>query len=153
MGGIRTQCDVALYLERKIRLSIGDLLMIINVVILTCGGFLFGRDQAMHSIVAYILAYKTILFTLDYKTRRMIWVSCDRLEELTQLLNQEFNQEIQFLTPKSVTVDHNSPGIYFILPEKNIQKLKSIVQRHDTSANVTFSCANNLQTESYYKIR
>ncbi len=144
--------DVAFYLKKKIRLSISELLMIINIIILTCGGFLFGWDQAIHSIIAYFLAYKAIQFTLDYKSRKMIWVSSDRQKELSQLLVQAFDRDIQFLASKSKVASHDGSEIFFILSEKNTKKLKAIVHNLDPSANVVVSYANYSQTEPYYRM-
>jgi len=144
--------DVAFYLKKKTRLSISEVLMIINILLLSCGGFLFGWDQAIHSIIAYVLAYKAIQFTLDYNSRQLICVSSDRQEEITQLLILEFDQDIQFLIPTSRLVNTKATDLFFVLSRKNSKKFKTIISTLDPSGNVVVSYANHSQTEPFYRM-
>ena len=144
--------DVAFYLKKKTQLSISEVLMIINIFILSCGGFLFGWDQAIHSIIAYVLAYKSIQFTLDYNSRQLICVSSDSLEEITQLLIQEFDQDIQFLTPTSRLVNTKTTDLFFVLSKNKIKKFKMLISNFESSDNVVVSYANYSQTEPYYRM-
>lgn len=116
--------------------------MFVNIFILGCGGFLFGWNQAIYSIFAYFLAYKAIVFTLEFKSKKMIWICSERHRELVQVLIQEFNGDIQFLNQESSPAIQDGQDLFFILSGKNIKKLKSIVYDFDPAAHVAVSRAN-----------
>lgn len=141
--------DVAYYLKKKIRLSIGEILMILNILILTCGGFFFGWDQAVHSIIAYFTAYKSIQFTLEYNSRKLICVKTSQSRRVIELLLQEFGKDIEFFTQDSP----NQTEIFFSLSKKNTKKLKFIIHTLDSSANIEVSYANNAQTQTDFYFR
>jgi uncharacterized membrane-anchored protein YitT (DUF2179 family) len=141
--------SVAFYLKKRTKLSIGEVLMIINLFILACGGFYFGWDQAMHSIIAYYTAYKAIQFTLDYRVRKMIWVTSDKREELASVLRQQFGQDIAFFTPETYTSGNQ---LFFTLSEKNIKKLNAIIHGLDPEALVQVSYANQADKQTYFKL-
>lgn len=144
--------DVAFFLKKKIKWSIGELVMIINLTILVLGGFLFGWDQAIHSVVAYFLAYKAIQFTLDFGKHKLIWIRTDKRAEIKQRLVQEFSSDIQFLIPPSGSPDRGPGELYFTLPDKNVKKLKSFIRHIDDSANIVVSTAGRSNSESYYRL-
>jgi uncharacterized membrane-anchored protein YitT (DUF2179 family) len=142
--------SVAFYLKKKVTLTISEILMIINLLILTCGGFLFGWDQAMYSVIAYLLAMKSIQFVIDYNRMQLICVTTDKYEQLDGLLRHEFNQDIQFLTPSEMNSTDRAE-IYLLLPRKHIKQFKSIVSQFDSTANVVASYSHYSPTESMYR--
>jgi uncharacterized membrane-anchored protein YitT (DUF2179 family) len=142
--------SVAFYLKKKVTLTISEILMIINIIILTCGGFLFGWDQAMYSIIAYLLAMKAIQFVIDYNRMQLICMTSAKHEQLNELLIHEFNQDIQFLTPSGMTSTDRTE-IYLLLPKKHIKQFKRFVNQLDSTANVVASYTHYSPTESSYR--
>ncbi len=140
--------DVAVYLKKTIRLSIGEILMIINLTILACGGLYFGWDQAIHSVIAYYTAYKAIQFTLEYRSRKMVWVHSEVREKLANALRQEFGQDIAFLTHAS----QHGTELFFTISHHNIKKLNAMIQDVDQSANMKVSYTSSASSDPYYKI-
>jgi len=53
---------MALYINRRSILSIGDIILLINVIIFLCAAFILGIETALYSILTYISASKTIDF-------------------------------------------------------------------------------------------
>jgi uncharacterized membrane-anchored protein YitT (DUF2179 family) len=141
---------VAFYIKKKTKLSTGEVLMIINLILLTCGGFYFGWDQAMHSIIAYYMAYKALQFTMDYRVRKMIWVTSDKREELASSLLQQFGKEITFLSPEAQTAKDRE--LFFTLSEKNMKQLNSIVYGLDASADIQISYASQAALSPYIRL-
>lgn len=56
---------LALYLTRRINISIGDLILISNVVIFSASALLLGIESALYSMVAYFVASKTMDFFIQ----------------------------------------------------------------------------------------
>lgn len=56
---------VAVYINRKSVFSIGDIIMIINVMIFICAAFVLGIESALYSILTYLSASKTVDFIIQ----------------------------------------------------------------------------------------
>jgi uncharacterized membrane-anchored protein YitT (DUF2179 family) len=56
---------LAVYLTRKSFLSIGDIILLINVLIFVVAAFILGKETAMYSILTYLSASKTVDFIIQ----------------------------------------------------------------------------------------
>ena len=64
-GGVLDGTEIlAVYLSRKLPASIGDIVLIINVVIFGVAAWLLSIETALYSILAYLAAAKTVDFIL-----------------------------------------------------------------------------------------
>ena len=64
-GGVLDGTEIlALYLTRKLPASIGDVVLVINVVIFSVAAWLLSVETALYSILAYLSAAKTVDFVL-----------------------------------------------------------------------------------------
>jgi len=53
---------LSIYLSKKINLSVGEIIFIINVIIFSFAGIFLGIEAALYSILTYLIASKTIDF-------------------------------------------------------------------------------------------
>ncbi|MBF9238029.1 YitT family protein [Hymenobacter sp. BT683] len=64
-GGVLDGTEIlALYLSRKLPVSIGDIVLIINVIIFSVAAWLLSVETALYSILAYLSAARTVDFVL-----------------------------------------------------------------------------------------
>lgn len=64
-GGVLDGTEIlAVYLSRKLPASIGDIVLIINIVIFGVAAWLLSIETALYSILAYLAAAKTVDFIL-----------------------------------------------------------------------------------------
>lgn len=60
---------LGILLNRKTPISVGNVVMFINIFIFFSAGFVFGWDRAMYSLITYFIASKMIDFTIEgFKT-------------------------------------------------------------------------------------
>ncbi|MCS6834199.1 MAG: YitT family protein [Flammeovirgaceae bacterium] len=65
-GGVIDGTEVlAISLSRKIGITIGDFILIINVMIFSIAAYLFSMDIALYSILTYLAASRTVDFILE----------------------------------------------------------------------------------------
>lgn len=65
-GGVIDGTEVlAISLSRKIGITIGDFILIINVIIFSIAAYLFSMDIALYSILTYLAASRTVDFILE----------------------------------------------------------------------------------------
>lgn len=56
---------LAIFLSRKRSISIGDFIMVFNIVIFSVAAYLYNIEMALYSILTYMAAAKTVDFILD----------------------------------------------------------------------------------------
>ena len=56
---------LALFIGRRYEASIGDMILIFNVIIFTCAAFILGIEPALYSILTYLAASKTIDYIVE----------------------------------------------------------------------------------------
>ncbi len=65
-GGVIDGTEVlAIYLSRKWHLTVGDVLLLINILIFSAGAYLLDVETALYAILTYLAAAKTVDFVVD----------------------------------------------------------------------------------------
>ncbi len=65
-GGVLDGTEVlAIYLSRKLRVKIGDIIILINLVIFLAAAYLLSVEAALYSLLTYLAASKTLDFVVD----------------------------------------------------------------------------------------
>lgn len=129
---------VAIILDRRTVFSVGEVVMFINLFILSAAGFLFGWDKAMYSLVAYFVIAKMIdvvLKGLDESYAVMIVTNH----------NEEVAAALLHRLGRGVTILHGAGGysgedreiLYSVVTRLELGKLKEVVLAEDPDAFVT----------------
>lgn len=131
---------MAVYINRRSILSIGDIILIINVIIFICAAFILSVETALYSILTYLSASKTIDFIIQ------------GIEEYTGVTiisskSQEIKQRIIESLGRGVTVYKGERGygahyykekeidiIFTVVTRLEVPKLKEEVTRVDRKA-------------------
>jgi uncharacterized membrane-anchored protein YitT (DUF2179 family) len=56
---------LAIYLTRKLSITIGDILLLINILIFSFGAYILSVETALYAILTYLAAAKTVDFVVD----------------------------------------------------------------------------------------
>ncbi|MTI29430.1 YitT family protein [Xanthovirga aplysinae] len=56
---------LAVYLSRKVNLSIGDIVLLFNIIIFSIGAYVLSIEVGLYAILTYLIASKTIDFVID----------------------------------------------------------------------------------------
>jgi uncharacterized membrane-anchored protein YitT (DUF2179 family) len=123
------------------------MIMLLNCAILFAAGALFGWDQAMYSIIAYLLAFEGVRLSLRGLTpSRSAWITSSRCEEIQQVLKDQLNREAALIGESG---RDGLTGTLFCLTDKTEQaQLAAIVRRSDPDCRIVFKSA-----ESYRRRR
>jgi uncharacterized membrane-anchored protein YitT (DUF2179 family) len=129
---------LGILLTKKLPFSVGEFVMFINIFVFTWAAFVFGAEQAMYSVMAYYIAFKTIdtvIQGLD-ETKAVIIVS-DYYEEVSDAILQRLGRGTTKLKGKGGYTDDEKEVIYAVITRLEVTKLKSIVNEIDTNAFIT----------------
>ena len=135
---------VAIIADKHSPFSVGEVVMFINLFILSGAGLLFGWDKAMYSLVAYFVIAKMIgVVTKGLDETYAIMIVSNNPRELTKVLNTVI---------RGVTLLHGEGGytgddkeiVYCVVNRLEVTKIKDIVLSIDEHAFVTINSVHDI---------
>ncbi len=135
---------LAIFLSRKLGTTIGDIIILINIIIFSAAAYFLSIDIAMYSLITYLAASKTLDFIVE------------GIEEYTGVSiisshNEEIREMIINDMGRGVTVYNGKRGfgkkgetkdidiIYTVVTRLELNKLNSEIQKIDPYAFVVMS--------------
>ena len=150
-GGVLDGTEVlAIYLTRKTGLSIGDLILIFNIIIFSSGAYLLSVEVALYAILTYLAASKTVDFVVEGVE-----------EYIAVTIISKHNHEIKDAIKKmgrGVTVFNGKKGygrrgenadntdiIYTVITRLELSRLQSEIKEIDSNAFIVMSSVKDLK--------
>jgi len=136
---------LAIYLSKKTGLTIGDIILIFNIIIFSVGGYILSVEIAMYAILTYMVASKTIDYIIE------------GIEEYTGItIISDFSEDIRLMITdklgRGVTVYQGKGGygkkgshlkavdiIYTVITRLEIASLKREIANIDEDAFIIMS--------------
>lgn len=127
---------LSITISKKLRIiSVGELLMFINLFIYTGAGFLFGWERALYSILTYYIASKvidTVLEGLD-KSKSVRIVS-EFYREIGEAIMKELDTSVTFMKTVGGYSRQEKVLTYCVVNKFEMPKLKDVVHSIDPKA-------------------
>ena len=136
---------VAIIMDARTQFSVGEVVMFINLFILSSAGLLYGWDKAMYSLFAYFVIAKMIdvvLKGLDESYAVMIVTS--EHEEMTIALNERLGRGVTILHGAGGYTGEAKEVLYCVVTRLELDKLKEIVLDKDERAFVTINAVHDI---------
>lgn len=129
---------VAIILDKKSSMSIGEIVMTFNVFILTGAGFIYGWDRAMYSLIAYYIAFKVIDVVVEgIDESKAVMIISDKSAEITDAVTARLGRGVTLLDGAGGYSKIPATVIYVVVSRLELAKLKSIVLGKDPNALIT----------------
>ncbi|MDZ4749012.1 MAG: YitT family protein [Saprospiraceae bacterium] len=131
---------LAIALSRRLGISIGDIILIINVIVFSFGAYLVNIETALYAMLTYLSASKTVDFLLEgIEEYTGVTIVSNKAEEIKRMISLELNYGVTvfkgergFGKTGEKHVDSNI--LYTVLTRLEINRLKKEVQRIDPNA-------------------
>ena len=127
---------VSIHLAKKLKfISVGELLMTINLFVYLCAGFLFGWDRALYSILTYIIASKMIDIVLDgLNSSKSVQVISDKTFEIGKELVENLDISVTYMKGKGGYSGLSKDIIYCVVSRLELSKMKEVIKSIDPNA-------------------
>lgn len=135
---------LAISVSRKIGTTVGDIIMLINIIIFTAAAFLLSVETAMYSMITYLAASRTVDFIIEgIEEYTGVTIISPKSEEMRMMLISKLG--------KGVTVYRGKRGfgkrghseeidiIYTVITRLEISKLNAEVELIDPNAFVVMT--------------
>lgn len=126
--------SVALVLTKKLNLSVGQIILVFNLIIYTVAAFLFGIDRALYSILTYFITFKMIdLVSTGLEQTKSAIIITDKGKELAREIYNKLGRTTTMMEGKGL-LSGDKEILYCVLTRIEIYELKKIVSEMDESA-------------------
>lgn len=137
-GGVLDGTEVlSVYLNKKIGLSVGEIIFIINLIIFSFAAFLLGVEAALYSVLTYLVASKTIdFFVQGIEEYIGLTIISNKSKEIKEKLIKDFGKGVTIYKGKS---GYNESGseieiLYTFVTRLEVTKIKQGIILVDSDA-------------------
>jgi len=131
---------LAIYLSKKTGLTIGDIILIINIIIFLFGGYILSVEIALYAILTYLAASKTVDFVIEgIEEYTGITIISDESEEIRLMITKKLGRGVTVYSGKG---GYGKRGdilkpidiIYIVITRLEIARLRTEIDKIDPEA-------------------
>jgi len=131
---------LAIYLSKKTGLTIGDVILIFNIIIFSFGAYILSMEIALYAILTFIAASKTIDFVIEgIEEYTGITIISDKSEKIRAMITEKIGRGVTIYSGKG---GYKKDGkdtkpidiLYTVITRLEIANLKKEIDKIDSSA-------------------
>ena len=141
---------LAIFLSRKLSLTIGDVLLLINIIIFSVGAYVLSIETALYAILTYLAAGKTVDFVVDGVEEYIgVTIISNKHEDLRLMLTKKLRRACTIYAGKGgYGTSGNSYGkdiIYTVVTRLELAKLQTEIDKIDRNAFIIMGIVKDLK--------
>lgn len=152
-GGVLDGTEtLAILINKKTPFSVGQIIMIINLVIFGIGILVFGFDTALYSMLAYFIAFKTIDFVeKGFNDNRSVQVISEHFEEISESLQARLGRGVTIMDAEGGYKGKGVKVVWTIITRLEEAKAIDMVTDIDPNAFIVISEAIEVRGGAFKK--
>lgn len=136
---------VAIIMDARTQFSVGEVVMFINLFILSGAGLLFGWDKAMYSLVAYFVIAKMIdVVVQGLDESYAVMIVTNEPDKINVALAERLGRGVTLLYGEGGYTGEEKKVLYSVVTRLEVNKLKETVLDIDESAFVTINAVHDI---------
>ena len=129
--------SVSLVISKKTTFSVGQIVLIFNIVIFSVAGAIFGIDRAMYSLLTYFITSKVIDFVSDgLEQVKAALIVTDRGTDMAHEIYRRLGRTVTTIRGKGL-ISGDKEVMYVVINRIEISELRSIADDMDEEAFIT----------------
>ena len=139
-GGVLDGTEVlAIYLSKKLRVKIGDVIVMINIVIFVAAAYLLSLEAALYSMLTYLAASKTLDFVVDgVEEYHGVTIISEKSDAIREMLIEKLGRGVTLLPARGgyrVSGGHRSyEAVFSVITRLEISRLYRELDEIDPGA-------------------
>ena len=152
-GGVLDGTEtLAILLEKKLPLSLGQVVMIFNVIIFTVAAFVFGVENALYSMMTYYIASKVIdLVVGGFDEMRSVHIISNNSDELASAISNRLGRGVTMLNGSGHYSGEEKNVIFCAISRLEETKMKEIIKHFDPNAFVIITEVSDVKGGRFKK--
>jgi uncharacterized membrane-anchored protein YitT (DUF2179 family) len=141
-----TEIAALLVSKRSGMVSVGDVILGMNVAIFVAAAFFLGLESAMYSVLTYVAASRTLDFVVHgIEEYTAILVVSNRSDEVRAAITGELGRGMTVLRGRGGMSDADQDVLYCVVTRLEIGRVKAVVRALDRSAFIIIHSLNDAE--------
>lgn len=142
---------LAIYISRKTALSVGDIILILNIVIFSVAAYLLHIEIALYAILTYLVASKTVDFIVNgIEEYTCVMIISEKSDEIKNAIITKMGRGVTILKGrggfgKKGIRTKDIDVVYSVVTRLELQKLKIEIAKIDDDAFVVQNSVNDIK--------
>lgn len=129
---------VAILINRKRSLSVGQVVLCFNIVIYGAAIFVFGAERALYSLLTYFISYKVIDMVSDgLNSAKAAFIITDDGTEIADEILKRLGRTVTVLSGEGIISHGDKRVLYTVITRFEVSILKDILNETNDSSFVT----------------
>jgi len=142
---------LAIYTSRKTTLTVGDIILVLNIVIFSVAAYVVNIETALYAILTYLVASKTVDFVVHgIEEYTSVMIISEKSNEIKNSITQNLGRGVTILQAKG---GYGKTGhrlkehdvIYTVITRLELQRLKTEIAKIDEHAFVVETSVNDIK--------
>ncbi len=141
---------LAIFLSRKFGTSIGDVIIVINIIIFSVAAYFLSIEIAMYSLITYLAASKTLDFIVDGIEEYMgVTIVSSNSKEIANMIKDDINWGVTIYEGKNGFGKKGEMKkidiVYSVVTRLQLNRLNAEIEKIDTDAFIVISSVRNIK--------
>lgn len=141
---------LAIFLSRKLSITIGDVLLLINILIFSFGAYILSIETALYAILTYLAAAKTVDFVVDGVEEYVgVTIISENHEDIRIMLTEKLHRACTIYAGKGGFGhrgnSYDKDIIYTVVTRLELAKLHTEIDKIDKNAFIIMGLVKDLK--------
>lgn len=133
--------------------SFGNILLVIEICIVTASGFAFGTQKALYSGVSlFLTSYLIDMLQEGVASSRLFFIISPKAEVIAKRIMNELERGTTALNGKGLYTGNDTNVIFSVVNKREVHTVKKIIHEVDPNAFVVLTVANETMGEGFGRL-
>ncbi|MEG0855213.1 MAG: YitT family protein [Terrisporobacter sp.] len=130
---------IAILVNKKSSFSVGQVILLINLVIYLIAGIVFGWNRALYSIMTYFITFKIIdIVSEGLEQAKAALIITNHGDDIAKTIYRRLGRTVTFIEGEGL-ISGKKVVLYVVVTRIELRELKKIVEEDDISAFMTIT--------------
>ncbi|MCF7569263.1 YitT family protein [Sabulilitoribacter arenilitoris] len=141
---------LAIFLSRKLSLTIGDVLFLINIIIFSLGAYVLSIETSLYAMLTYLAAARTVDFVVDGVEEYVgVTIISNKHEDMRLMLTKKLRRACTIYAGKggfgSTGESYDKDIIYTVVTRLELARLQTEIDKIDKTAFIIMGVVKDLK--------
>ncbi len=125
---------ISIYFSEKFKIETWNYILLFNVFILVCDGFLFGWDKALYSIIFQFVSTQVVNAMYKRYRKDTLFVVTEHPKEIAELINRLTNHGATRMNAEGMYEGNKKSLIYSVIDSEELKHIMEEIRKADPDA-------------------
>ena len=142
----------SIYATKKLPISVGEMVLGINVIIFIASGFVFSWEAALYSMISYFIASKVMDIVIEgLNDSKSVMIISSNYQVISQEIQDRLGRGVTLLHGEGGYTGHETKIIFCVITRIEESKLKKIVFKNDRDAFLSIGTVSEVSGGNFKK--